>query len=767
MIQPIQRYTHFHAVIMGFNKYTDNSKLPDLKFAEKDARDLKDVLTDKKYCNYSDKEICLIVRNDPDKSIEATLYQEIVQKPTKNDMVLVYYSGHGFLIGDQQEAYLALPNVTIDQIYDNPRDGLSMKWFYNEIFSQSPAKEVVFILDCCHSGSFFTNSKSTNLKSEVSDYKDLIKRDINPSDGKIVLVSSPHGVSSRENDTYKNGIFTHFLLEGLRGEAAPKPFGDITVLGLMDYIQNKMPPEQPALHYGQGAKIVISHYHPLVISPKNEDDNFCQTELKISDQKKVTLNILSNPLDSHTQIIDELLDSLKNNMSDLYVSQSILNSIRQFLDADFVSLEKVTDIHSQPIFRSNDPNNKNDTERIRNKIIELFSSELLLSKEQLLESRFGFYKSTTIQNRNKRSNICIPLVFDDPKFFLLVAGTSIDKLDHGQILARLLVALFETTQKFTSYSQTTVENALLDDLKKWFGYLPLELYLRRQKSFSKKLNTIEFYFQPIVNVSKAKPYIHSWEALARDPSTNTDPTIWKSPADLFTTAELWGRVFIEELDIYCLNNAVATYAKLQKKISHTGSKMDSLSVNVYPDSLYSPVYKKAVQNIIEKQLIRNDELTLEISERRALPKPTSTYNQYKVMDGFQTILADFNKDLNISFSLDDFGVGYSSVDRLAKLNLSHIKIDKDVLHHPFPSITLNYVQEMIKKLKTTSTTIVVEGYDESPNIHITLKELMAVNITYIQGHIIRRASNHVRNLSDKELRVINHEKNRISEQEDE
>ena len=41
--------TNFHAVLIGFNKFNDYTRLPELKFAEKDARDFYELLVDPQF----------------------------------------------------------------------------------------------------------------------------------------------------------------------------------------------------------------------------------------------------------------------------------------------------------------------------------------------------------------------------------------------------------------------------------------------------------------------------------------------------------------------------------------------------------------------------------------------------------------------------------------------------------------------------------------------------------------------------------------------
>ena len=115
----MQATSNFHAVLMGFDKFQDRARLPELAFAEKDAKDLYSLLIDPQYGEYPLKNITLVTGNElllqlgegqeqPERilslsngqmpvsemrteDIETILYTQIVKDRTKEDIVLVYY----------------------------------------------------------------------------------------------------------------------------------------------------------------------------------------------------------------------------------------------------------------------------------------------------------------------------------------------------------------------------------------------------------------------------------------------------------------------------------------------------------------------------------------------------------------------------------------------------------------------------------------------------------------------------------------------------
>jgi len=218
----MQENSNFHAVLMGFDKFQDRARLPELAFAEKDAKDLYSLLIDPQYGEYPLKNITLVTGNElllqlgegqeqPERilslsngqmpvsemrteDIETILYTQIVKDRTKDDIVLVYYSGHGFVAGKDESAYLATPDVSILDIQSNPRVGLQMEYLHNDIFMETEAKFVIFILDCCHSGAFCAGLE--NKEQTVQKY--LVESKFYSGEGRVAFVSSPRGITSRE-----------------------------------------------------------------------------------------------------------------------------------------------------------------------------------------------------------------------------------------------------------------------------------------------------------------------------------------------------------------------------------------------------------------------------------------------------------------------------------------------------------------------------------------------------------------------------------------
>ena len=768
---------NIYAVIMGFNNFVDNGRLPSLSYAEKDAQDLYDLLVDPKYGNCPQQNIALItgseirLHSDNEEGytprlhslvhgeippselgtsdIETILYTQVVKDRTDQDIVIVYYSGHGFFAGKNEKGYLATPDISVLTIENNPKAGLQMEYLRNDIFLETKAKVAIFLLDCCYSGALCFGAK------EQISPKTLIEQRFFSGEGRVVIASSPADVISRESKTLKNGVFTRHLLEGLQGNAREET-GEVTISSLISYVQRMMPSQRPQA-YGNYTRIILTK--PQIENPSQPTYKEYAGEHLAALSNTIVKDLpLQNPLEEHVKYIHSLMDCLKevNPEDQRSLGNKILSAIRCSTDAEFAFIQRIEEDHRKTKviykYESDLAVKGMEFEEYKQLVMADLLPALTKEKKELLTRRFGLFKPFEGRKQADRYLVAIPLRLEYPREFLVICGLSSEALKYGEVLGRALISVYYATREFAHIELVDVESALLDDLKKDFGQVPLSIYQHRYELFNEKLGKVRFAFEPIICLSKRKPEIQSWEALARDPDTQ------RAPFDLFNTAELWGAQFITQLDLYCLHHAVSTYNELWSQ-EPPSRKMDPLSVNVYPDTIFRSVYKKEIGRIVLKEeLISKHKLTLEISEKRPLPKietvvdnPTEDIDP---VDEFIQKICEYINEFQIRFAIDDFGIERSSVARLAKLKLDHVKIDRDILQHSHPEHTIRYVNTLVESSHPEHPIeIIIEGYDGDSRISLkTLYDDLRIN--YVQGHMIRRAEESIRDLNDEETKTI-------------
>ena len=222
-----------YALVIGNNKYND-PKLAQLKTPAADSQALAKVLVDKNIGAF-DEVSPLIDKTETEirRAISSFLSNK---KP--DDLVLVYFSGHGVL-DDRGRLFLSLKDTETNLL----KATAIPSTFISDEMDSCRSKRQILILDCCHSGAFARGTKGeqkavTEATFEGSGY------------GRVVMTASNSTQYALEGDQVisqtKLSLFTHFLLEGLStGAADIDNDGHISLDEWYDYTYARVISETP------------------------------------------------------------------------------------------------------------------------------------------------------------------------------------------------------------------------------------------------------------------------------------------------------------------------------------------------------------------------------------------------------------------------------------------------------------------------------------------------------------------------------------------
>ena len=214
------------AIILGIEEY---KYAPKVDFAENDAqifyqyaKTLFNIPERNIYCRINDGatsgEFNKIFAED------GWIARRIKQDETD---VIIYYSGHGAPDTKSKKGYL-IP-YDIDPNYANT--GFSLDEIYSSL-AKLKAKSVTVFIDACFSG----ESRSEEmLLAGTRPIAITIENPILTTENSIVLSASSKEQYSCAYPTKQHGLFTYFLLKGLKGEAKGKN-EELDIGELFDYI---------------------------------------------------------------------------------------------------------------------------------------------------------------------------------------------------------------------------------------------------------------------------------------------------------------------------------------------------------------------------------------------------------------------------------------------------------------------------------------------------------------------------------------------------
>lgn len=214
-----------YAVVIGIEQY--RQKLPRADFAIHDAETVTEYLT--KVMGYPEENVVTLT-NDKASMTDFIKYFEkwLPNNVEKDGKVFVYYSGHGAPNPKTGDAFLVPYDGDPSFINET---GYPLKKLY-ESLGRLQAKEVVVALDACFSGGGGRSVLAEGARPIVISMKGYI---IHP---KIMVLSASGG--DQISSTYKekgHGLFTYFMLKGIRGAGDTDGDGDIEIEELYTYLK--------------------------------------------------------------------------------------------------------------------------------------------------------------------------------------------------------------------------------------------------------------------------------------------------------------------------------------------------------------------------------------------------------------------------------------------------------------------------------------------------------------------------------------------------
>ena len=224
-----QKKSDSYAVVIGIEKY---QYVPDAIHANNDAEVFREYLIDT--LGYPKENIKIITdRKATQAEIDKLLGTDgwLARNTIKNKSdVVVYFSGHGIANFNTSAA-----NILPYDVDPNYSSGIQLKSLYKNLASLD-AKSMTVYLDACFTG------QTRNEKLLIDKARPIVIKEADfLADEKITIVSASTGsqISSAMSDS-NHGIFTYYLLKGLRGEADKNKDKKIYLDELIEYVSKEV-----------------------------------------------------------------------------------------------------------------------------------------------------------------------------------------------------------------------------------------------------------------------------------------------------------------------------------------------------------------------------------------------------------------------------------------------------------------------------------------------------------------------------------------------
>lgn len=257
----------------------------------------------------------------------------------------------------------------------------------------------------------------------------------------------------------------------------------------------------------------------------------------------------------------------------------------------------------------------------------------------------------------------------------------------------------------------------IDHLKDQFRYYQNPMAERKDMMddliLALKNNEITTYYQPKVLVDSKE--IVGAEALVRWERPNGDPV---TPDQFIPVIE--NTYLIQDITEKVIKDAFSFCRVINNSINPDFS----MSINIAPSQLHDSTLAYMLKKELLVSGVPPGNIELEIIERTLLDQNSHVESSLKKL-----------RSLGVSFSLDDFGIGYSSLSMLNRDLFSSVKIDRSLLMSaPANEKAELLLRGIIALLESMGYAVVAEGLEDEKHYNLVLE----TNCTYGQGYYFSR-----------------------------
>lgn len=240
----------FRVFAIGVSRYQE---LQLLDFTASDARQIIKAYAEVGGVDQTRRTLVVDDRDDSDLLDAKTVTEQIsrfLEDCEADDTAVLFFSGHGVQL--KSGFALAAGDFSAER---SDIGSVSIDWLRTAL-STCAARRKIVILDCCFSGAF--GAASTDLTTPFRSIP-----------GCVVMAASRPSEVSLETEQLKAGVFTHWLVRGLRGAANVKIDGVIDATELFAYVSQGVgsttaKQQSPAIAFDQSTEIpaLIDLNHP-------------------------------------------------------------------------------------------------------------------------------------------------------------------------------------------------------------------------------------------------------------------------------------------------------------------------------------------------------------------------------------------------------------------------------------------------------------------------------------------------------------------------
>ena len=215
---------NIYVLAVGVSQY--KAEKLNLRYAAKDAADFSSLITlsAQKLLNTDGRQhvFTYVVNTEPGnarwpaKTVIQKLVDTIAQKATPDDILVVFFAGHGILQSGQKYFYLLTAEATRFELDGIEKEVAISTEELKEWLRKIKANKQILILDACNSGRVVQNFQEFIGKRDVPADQQRALESLKDKTGTFILCASASGQSAYETSLYGQGLLTYSLLSGVK-----------------------------------------------------------------------------------------------------------------------------------------------------------------------------------------------------------------------------------------------------------------------------------------------------------------------------------------------------------------------------------------------------------------------------------------------------------------------------------------------------------------------------------------------------------------------
>lgn len=244
---PAKSLLHQRALVVGISSYSP--PISPLPAVANDVREMAKLLTSKNGAFQTDS-VTMLADKAASRSAVISGLSQVFSKAATDETVFVYLAGHGTVSGSN---YFFLPHDV--DVHDIENSCVSLTTI-KTLFDECKSRRVFLWMDFCHSGGILARGSQVDATSALRRTLQVVQ-----GQGKVIVAACTSSQSAFESPSLGHGLFTHALLQGLRGEAKSAQ-GEVTAASLYDFIDHHVagPDQQPVFFGEMTGRIVLMHF---------------------------------------------------------------------------------------------------------------------------------------------------------------------------------------------------------------------------------------------------------------------------------------------------------------------------------------------------------------------------------------------------------------------------------------------------------------------------------------------------------------------------